>query len=60
MDLNELKGKAEDAVKSAIGNEERTDSLLDKVADAAKKVSDGKFDEQIDAARDAVDEKVGE
>lgn len=60
MDLNELKGKAEDAVKSAIGNEERTDSLLDKVADAAKKVSDGKFGEQIDAARDAVDEKVGE
>lgn len=60
MDLNELKGKAEDAVKSAICNEEHTDSLLDKVADAAKKVSDGKFDEQIDAARDAVDEKVGE
>lgn len=60
MDLNELKGKAEDAVKSAIGNEERTDSLLDKVADAAKKASGGKLDEQIDAARDAVDEKVGE
>ena len=66
MNLDDLKGKAEelkdqatDAAKGMM-SEENTDGLLDKVADAAKKVTGGKFDDKIDAARDAADDKIGE
>lgn len=41
-------------------SEENTDGVLDKVADAAKKATGGKFDDKIDAARDAADDKIGE
>ena len=40
--------------------EENTDGILDKVADAAKTATGGKFDDKIDAARDVVDDKIGE
>lgn len=66
MNLDDLKGKAEelkdratDAAKGMM-SEENTDGLLDKVADAAKKATGGKFDDKIDAARDAADDKIGE
>ena len=60
MNFGDLKGKVTDAVKDVISDEAKSDSVLDKVEDAAKKVTGGKFDEQIDAARDAVDGKIGE
>lgn len=60
MNFDDLKGKVTDAVKDVISDEAKSDSVLDKVEDAAKKVMGGKFDEQIDAARDAVDGKIGE
>lgn len=66
MNLDDLKGKAEelkdqaaDAAKGMM-SEENTDGVLDKVADAAKKATGGKFDDKIDAARDAADDKIGE
>ena len=60
MNFDDLKGKVTDAVKDVISDEAKSDSVLDKVEDAAKKGTGGKFDEQIDAARDAVDDKIGE
>lgn len=32
---------------------------LDKAAETAKKATGGKFDPQVDAARDAIDSKLG-
>lgn len=49
-------------VKDALKSEQAegiSDQLLDGVAGVAKKVSGGKFDEQIDGARDAADKAVG-
>ncbi|MDO4260134.1 MAG: antitoxin [Actinomycetaceae bacterium] len=59
MDLGNLAGQAQDALKN-VGTEENTDAVLDKVADAAKSATGGRFDEQIDAARAAADEKLGQ
>jgi len=39
--------------------EEVSDSILDSVANAAKKVTGGKFDDKIDKARDDADKKFG-
>ncbi|WP_026460281.1 Rv0909 family putative TA system antitoxin [Schaalia suimastitidis] len=60
MDLGSLGQQAQDAAKSLLGDEAKTDAALDAVADAAKKVTGGRFDGQIDAARDTVDGKLGE
>ena len=50
--------KVKDALKSEQA-EDISDKLLGSVADAAKKVTGGKFDGQIDSARDAADKAVG-
>ncbi|MBF4570272.1 antitoxin [Plantibacter sp. VKM Ac-2880] len=50
--------KVKDALSSQQA-EDISDKLLGGVADAAKKVTGGKFDEQIDGARDAADKAVG-
>jgi cobalamin biosynthesis protein CbiD len=65
--LDDITNKAKefldsDAVKDALKSEQAedvSDKLLDGVAGAAKKVAGGKFEEQIDGARDAADGKVG-
>lgn len=49
-------------VKDALSSEQAediSDKLLDGVADAAKKVTGGKFDDKIDGARDEADKRVG-
>jgi len=49
-------------VKDALNSEQAeniSDKLLDGVAGLAKKVTGGKFDEQIDKARDQVDDSIG-
>lgn len=49
-------------VKDALTSEQAediSDKLLDGVAGAAKKVTGGKFDDQIDGARDEADKRVG-
>ncbi|MDO4244019.1 MAG: Rv0909 family putative TA system antitoxin [Actinomyces sp.] len=58
MGLDDLKNKAEQALSSE-KVESVSDTVLDKAADAAKKVTGGKFDSQVDAARDAADDKLG-
>ncbi|MGO4691342.1 Rv0909 family putative TA system antitoxin [Glaciibacter sp. 2TAF33] len=53
---------ADDKVKKALNSEqaeEASDKILGAVADAASKVTGGKFDEQIDGARKAADDKIG-
>ena len=50
--------KVEDALNSEQA-EDISDKLLDGVAGAANKVTGGKFEEQIDSARDAADKAVG-
>lgn len=55
----ELKLKAEDLVGSSLKDEAKTDSALDAVSGAAKKATGGKFDDKIDAARSAADQKLG-
>lgn len=45
---------------STLKDEAKTDAALDAVADAAKKITGGRFDDKIDAVRDATDEKLGE
>lgn len=69
MNLDDLKGQAEglvDGLKEKaealagglLNDESTTDSALDAVADAAKKVVPGLAD-KVDAARDAIDSKLG-
>ena len=50
--------RVQDALKSEQA-EDISDKLLDGVADVADKLTGGKFDEQLDAARDAADGAVG-
>lgn len=50
--------KVTDALKSEQA-EDISDKLLDGVAGAANKVTSGKFEEQIDGARDTADGKIG-
>ncbi|WP_431277282.1 Rv0909 family putative TA system antitoxin [Leifsonia poae] len=65
--LDDITNKAKefldsDAVKDALKSEQAediSDKLLDGVADAAKKVTGNKFEEQIDGARDSADKAVG-
>lgn len=67
MGLEDITGKAEaflkdekvaDALHSSQA-EDISDKLLDGIADVANKVTGGKFEEQIDGARDAADKAVG-
>ncbi|MDU0348781.1 antitoxin [Actinomyces sp. MRS3W] len=58
MGLDDLKKKAESVVSSD-KVEEVSDKVLDKAAEAAKKVTGGKFDSQIDSAHDAADKAIG-
>lgn len=67
MAFDDLAGKAKeflsnnkvtDALKSEKA-EEVSDTLLDKVADAADSVTGGKFHDQIDSARDEADKHIG-
>ncbi|MFF1879116.1 Rv0909 family putative TA system antitoxin [Leifsonia sp. NPDC058230] len=65
--LDDITNKAKefldsDTVKDALKSEQAEDvrdKLLDGVADAANKVTGGKFEEQIDGARDSADKAVG-
>ncbi len=50
--------KVKDALKSEKA-EEISDKVLDGVADTVKKVTGGKFDEQVEGARAAADKAVG-
>ncbi|CED90554.1 MAG: antitoxin [Actinomyces succiniciruminis] len=59
MGLDDLKKKAEGVVSSD-KVEEVSDKVLDKAAEAAKKVTGGKFDSQVDSARDAADKAIGD
>lgn len=47
-------------IKGMFGDEKKSDDLLDKAADAAKKATGGKFDEHIDKVRDVADEHLGD
>jgi hypothetical protein len=66
--LDDITNKAKeflesDNVKKALKSEQAediSDKLLDGVADAAKNVTGGKFDEQIEGARKAADKAVGD
>ena len=54
---------SDDKVKVALHSEQAedvSDKLLDSVAGAANKVTGGKFEDQIDGARDAADGKMGD
>jgi len=50
--------KVQEALKSQQA-EDISDKVLDGVADTVKKVTGGKFDEQVDGARSAADKAVG-
>lgn len=63
MDLNDMKSTAEGLVEKAeelVTDEATTDAVLDAAANAAKKVTGGKLDDKIDAARNVLDDKIGE
>lgn len=68
MALDDITGKAKEflsnpKVTEALHSEQAegvSDSLLDKVSDAADKVTGGKFHDQIDSARDEADKHVGD
>ncbi|OJX81596.1 MULTISPECIES: antitoxin [unclassified Leifsonia] len=65
--LDDITNKAKefldnDNVKNALKSEQAediSDKLLDGVAGAANKVTGGKFEDQINGARDAADKAVG-
>ena len=58
MGIGDLTSKAGEVLGSDKG-EAVTDQALDKAADAAKKATGGKFDSQVETARDAADSKLG-
>jgi hypothetical protein len=58
MGIDDLADKAKDFVKSD-KVEEVSDGIFDAIANAANKVTGGRFESQIDGARDAVDAKIG-
>ena len=52
----------DDKIKNALKSEQAediSDKLLDSVADAANKVTGGKFEDQINGVRDNVDKNIG-
>ncbi|TPW70054.1 antitoxin [Schumannella sp. 10F1B-5-1] len=65
--LDDITKKAQDFlgsddVKNALKSEQAediSDKVLDGVADAVNKVTGGKFEEQVDGARDAADKAIG-
>jgi hypothetical protein len=66
MDLDDVKktaegltDKARDFVQSTVKDEAATDRALDAVANAAKKVTGGSFDEKIETARAEADKRIG-
>ena len=67
MGLDDITKKAKDflddnKVKEALQSEQAedvSDKVLGGVADAVSKVTGGKFDEQIEGAKDEADKKVG-
>ena len=67
MGIEDLTAKAKEflsdsRVSDALKSEQAegiSDKVLDGVAETANKVTGGKFEEQIDAARDAADKAVG-
>ena len=59
MDLGGLEDKAKKALDSEQG-EERSDQALDKAEQFADDKTGGKYDSQIDRARDLADEHIGE
>ncbi|MBE6477682.1 MAG: antitoxin [Propionibacteriaceae bacterium] len=58
MGLDDLAKKAGDALHSD-QVEKASDQLLGKAKDTAKKVTGGKFDEQIDKAAEKADKAIG-
>lgn len=60
MDLGKITNDLTNKAKDLVSDEETTDKILDKVEGAASKVTGGKFDDKIQSARDAVDERIGE
>ena len=59
MDLGGLGDKAKKALDSEQG-EERSDQALDKAEQFADDKTGGKYDSQVDKARDAADERIGQ
>jgi hypothetical protein len=58
MGIDDLADKAKGFLKSD-KVEEVSDNVFDAVANAANKVTGGKFEEKIDGVRDSVDAKIG-
>ena len=58
-DFGDLGDKANDFLKSDKG-EQVSDGALDKAGDAVDERTGGKFDDKIDAARDAADKRIGQ
>ena len=58
-DLGGMVDKAKDFANTSKG-EQVSDGALDKADDAASSATGGKFDEKIDAGREAADKKIGE
>ncbi|TDE99087.1 antitoxin [Occultella glacieicola] len=56
MGFDELKKKAGEL----LGNEERTDSALDRAADFANDKTGGKYADKVQQGRDFADGKVGD
>ena len=54
--FDELKNKATEA----LGNEEKTDSALDKAANFLSEKTGGQHDDKIQKGRDFLDDKLGE
>lgn len=58
MGIDDIINEAKDAVKSEQA-EEISDNILDGAENLIDKVTGGKFAEQVDDVRDAIDKKIG-
>ncbi|MDO5049948.1 MAG: antitoxin [Actinomycetaceae bacterium] len=59
MNFDSIKNKATEAARNAMNDEATSDSVLDKAANAASKVTGGKHDDKIQKARAEADKHVG-
>lgn len=60
MNLDGIKNKVKQAADKVMNDEAKSDAALDKAAEAASKVTGGKYDDKIKSVRDEADKRIGD
>ncbi|MDO5722565.1 MAG: antitoxin [Actinomycetaceae bacterium] len=60
MDLNKIKNTVTEKAQEVLGDEQKTDAVLDKAAELANKATGGKHADKVETARAEADKRIGE